>query len=127
MCDVLRSWPAAKLTWGHLVDAVETYLGHRWTRQALEKQDAIKSAFQERKDALRGGRRASTAPTDPAEVVLQRRVGDLTKQVEDLKRQIASYEDLFIRHHYNAHARGVTAAELAMPLPRIDRGQTDER
>ncbi len=58
---------------------------------------------------------------------MQQRIERFLAEIAQLKNQITAYEDLFIRHHYNAHARGISEAELAMPLPPIDRGRTDRR
>ena len=121
--DLIRSWPESRITWPLLVEHVATYVGYRWTRQALEKHEAVKGAYQ----AAREGRRpASHATTrDPAEVVWQRRAEALQQEVERLKRELTAYEERFIRYEYNAHAHGISPAELGKPLPPIDRGRTD--
>jgi hypothetical protein len=128
ICSLLESWPSRKITWDLVVEHIESYIGHRWTRQALEKHERIKTAYQTRRTALRtGGAPGRPASVDPADILLRRRVEELQAEIGRLRAQIATYEDLFIRHHYNAHARGVSEGELAAPLPPIDRGQTDAR
>jgi hypothetical protein len=128
ICSLIGSWPGSKITWDLVVEHVQSFVGHRWTRQALEKHDRIKTAYHARRNSLRSGnRRRRTAPLNPAEVLLRQRVEGLQAEIDGLKAQITAYEDLFIRHHYNAHARGISEAELAAPLPPIDRGQTDGR
>lgn len=57
---------------------------------------------------------------------MQQRIERSLAEIAQLKNQITAYENLFIRHDYNTHARGISEAELAMPLP-IDRGRTDRR
>lgn len=121
--DLIRSWPENRVTWMLLVERVATYVGHRWTRQALEKHEAIKGAYQAAREGRRPASRAATR--DPAEVVWQRRAEVLQQEVERLKQQLATYEERFVRYEYNAHARGIDPAELGRPLPGIDRGRTD--
>jgi hypothetical protein len=128
ICSLLESWQGRKITWDLVVEHTEGYVGHRWTRQALEKHERIKTAYQTRRTALRtGGAPRRPESVDPADILLRRRVEELQAEIGQLKAQIATYEDLFIRHHYNAHARGISEGELAAPLPPIDRGQTDGR
>lgn len=119
---LIQSWPEGRITWPLLVEYVALYVGHRWTRQALERHEAIKSAYL----SVRDGRTSTTSRTqDPAEVVRQRRTETLQRKVEQLKQQLATYEERFVRYEYNAHVRGVSPAELDRPLPEIDRGRTD--
>lgn len=66
-------------------------------------------------------------PNDPAEVVLERRIEGLVAEVAKLKEQVARYEELFVRHHYNADRSGISPEQLARPLPETDKGQTDGR
>ena len=58
-------------------------------------------------------------------MVWQRRAEALQQEVERLKRELTAYEERFIRYEYNAHAHGISPAELGKPLPPIDRGRTD--
>ena len=120
---IIDGWPSQSMTWVALVDQVTAVLGHTWTRQALEKHEAIKAAYQRVRDDRRpGGKRQ---PTDPAEVLLTRRVEGLKQEVEQLRRQVAGYEERFIRYQYNAYAQGMTPQELERPLPPIDRRRSD--
>lgn len=122
---LIERWPATRVTWPSLVDKVATTLGHTWTRQALERHEAIKAAYQRVRDRRRPpGRRQ---PTDPAEVILTRRAEALFKEVEQLRRQLTAYEERFVRYEYNAAMRGLTPQELAASLPAIDRGRSESQ
>lgn len=120
---LIQDWPATRITWPLLVSRVAAHVGHKWTRQALEKHEAIKAAYQ----GVRDGKRASArgAPVDPAEIVMGRRVEALQQEVERLRRQLAAYEERFVRYEYHAAKNGLTPGQLGAPLPPIDRGRTD--
>ena len=122
--SLIESWPETRITWPLLVRHVEGFVGHTWTRQALERHEVIKAAYQAARNGGRGAavRRGSGGAT---EEVLLRRIEALQGEIERLKQQIATYQERFTRHEYNAHARGISPAELGMPLPPIDRGRTD--
>ncbi len=122
--SLIESWPETRITWPLLVRHVEGLVGHAWTRQALERHGSIKAAYHAARDGRRGAavRRGSGGAT---EEVLLRRVEALQGEIERLKQQIATYQERFARHEYNAHARGISPAALGMPLPPIDRGRTD--
>jgi len=122
--SLIESWPETRITWPLLVRHVEGFVGHAWTRQALERHEAIKAAYQAARDGRRGTavRRGSGGAT---EEVLLRRVESLQGEIDRLKQQIATYQERFVRYEYNAHSRGISPAELGMPLSSIDRGRTD--
>ncbi len=121
---ILDTWPEGeRLTWDALVSRIEQHCGHRWTRQTLESHPDIKAAYLRRRDAA--ARPKTGRQADPAEVVHQRQVESLKAEVSALKRRLAAYEEMFVRHHYNAERRGVTVADLERELPKTDKGQTD--
>lgn len=126
ICAVIDAWPGGeRVTWQDVVERSAGLLGHEWTRQALERHPEIKAAYQRRRDALRDGA-APRVPADPAEVVRERQIAALLRQVQHLEERLAEYELRFARHEYNAQAHGVAPSELDSPLQPIDRGRTDD-
>lgn len=102
------------MTWDEIVDEAEKEFGHRWTRQGLEKHDRIKAAYLARRDSP-----AKKQAIDPAVALLADKVERQSQEIERLKQLIGSYKDLFIRYQANAHARGISPAELEAALPTI--------
>ena len=67
----------------------------------------------------------SLAPIDPAVALLTERIERQVQEIGRLEKLVASYKDLFNGYQYNAHARGISPAELEMPLPLIDRRRSN--
>jgi hypothetical protein len=121
---LLDTWPEdAPVTWDKLGARVEEMLGHRWTRQTLEANADIKVAYLGRKDV--GRVQPPAKPRDPTEVVFNRRIATLEADMAKLRTTLATYEERFAVHQYNALARGISVQELETPLPDIDRRRTD--
>jgi len=119
ICDIIERWPRP-ITWNEIIAETAKALGHDWTRQALERHEAIKTAYAAKRDA-----RPEPDPIDPAVAFLTEKVERQAREIERLEKLIESYKDLFIRYQYNAHARGITPAELEMSLPPVDRRRSD--
>lgn len=117
--NIIERWPRP-ITWNEIIAETARTLGHMWTRQALERHEAIKAAYAAKKDAP-----SKPGPIDPAVALLTERVERQAQEIGRLEKLVESYKDLFIRYQYNAHARGITPAELEMPLPPIDRRRSD--
>ena len=107
------------MTWGEIVAEAARQLSHTWTRQALERHGEIKKAYTERR------RRKGNGPTDPAIILLTQKVAGLKAEIESLVKRLALYDAKFVRYQYNAHARGVSPAELDQQLPPIKRRRSD--
>ena len=121
---IIDGWPeGSRMIWDALTDKVGEIVGHRWTRQALERSPAIKAAYLASVERSRSGRPRKVV--DPAEVVAARRLEALAAEVGELKRKLAAYEERFVRHIYNAQNQGISAGQLAAPMLAVDRRQTD--
>ena len=119
VCEIIRSWPRAPMTWDSIVAIVAQQQKGGWTRQALSGNPTIADAYARRKDELRKGK---TRPSrDPAIDVLQRQVKDLKAEVEGLRAKLSEYEARFVAMIRNASVRGITQEELERALPSIDR------
>ncbi len=91
------------------------------SRQALEAKEKIKEAY-----LLRRAGQWPTRVVDATEALLRQRVENLKARVSDLEQTLARYDELFLRHHYNAELHGISVAELERPIPKVNKGQTDE-
>ncbi|WP_417820385.1 hypothetical protein [Terasakiella sp.] len=117
--ETIDGW-SGKLTWGLLLEKIEPKVG-RYTRQTLNSHVRIKSAFEERKKALRGARGASI---DDKPIELQKalqKIKKLEATNDRLSRENQELLEQFVRWSYNAHCKGVTVDHLNAPLPAIDR------
>lgn len=124
----VRTWDYARtpLTWQAVIDLAEGLFLYRWSRQALESHEAIKTAFQTRQ--IEGPRKARRAPRDPALAIYARQVEALQDENRALKAKLAAYEQRFARWLANALTeKGMTEARLDAALPPNDRGQTDPK
>ncbi|SKD04695.1 hypothetical protein SAMN05445504_9288 [Burkholderia sp. CF099] len=117
---ILDEW-SGKLTWSLLCTAISRRLRQKYTRQALHAHEPIRAAFGRRKGAL-----PDAAPTRNCPVVSAEEVHRLREQNERLQKQLDAFRDKFVVWAYNAHAKGLTEADLQRPLPRVDRDRTDE-
>lgn len=110
-------------TWEDVVDMGERAFGHRWTRQALERHVAIKDAYLARQSKPESPKTASSK--DPAIDLLEQRIASQSAELTRLRTTISELNDLFVRYQYNAHARGISPAELEAPLPTIPKRRSD--
>ena len=111
--EILDDWPTdSKLSWDRLVEAVEHEHKFKTTRQTLQKQVRIKSAFQEIK-ALVSGKVLSNQPKLPPSLkVAAERLEKQQREIELLER--------FQVWLYNAYRFGVTPEQLSEALPSKD-------
>ncbi|WP_319531912.1 hypothetical protein [uncultured Cohaesibacter sp.] len=116
---IIDGW-TGKLTWNLLIEKIEPTTG-RYSRQSLEKQPRIKSAFNIRKEHLRGRSKSSKENLSIVETKLVERLERLEAENNRLKKENNSLLEQFVRWQYNASARGITANQLNEALPSIDR------
>ncbi len=124
--EILDGWSEG-LTWDGLVDAIYRRLGQRYTRQTLHKHERIKQAFSARKTALTNGMAGVRKVTDPVLQLTLDRLARVEAENERLKRENAALLEQFVRWTYNAGLKGLTLDVLNLPLPAVNRGQSDRR
>lgn len=110
-------------SWQDVVAMGERAFGHRWTRQALERHDTIKKAYLAKQ--LTPETTLSESPKDPAVDLLEQRIASQAAELKRLRATINELNDLFVRYQYNAHARGISPAELEAPLPTVEKRRSD--
>lgn len=122
---ILDGW-SGRLTWEAFIDAIETRLFARYTRQALHKHVRIQKAFALRKEALsRGGHSGKVASTPELQAALER-IARLKGENERLDAENNLLLEQFARWTYNASTRGLDEAFLNAPLPDVDRQRSQK-
>jgi hypothetical protein len=124
ICEMVDGWdPKTPLTWDALVAAVEGLTGHRYTRQALNARERIKTAYSVRSNVLKN--LPERAPRGSVELqTAQARIDGLKAENERLKAENEKLLSQFVRWLYNASLHGLGKDKLNAPLPAIDRERT---
>jgi hypothetical protein len=125
---ILDCW-SGKLTWELLAEAVERRLYARYTRQALDKHERVKTAFRVRKDALLQTKDlGALTPTGSPELdASAQRIARLEGENERLQAQNQHLLEKFARWAYNAHTHGLAEALLEQAMTPVDRDRTEQR
>lgn len=118
ICELILEWRGS-LTWERILEEAERVCGHKWTRQALNKHENIKKAYQYKSESL--GNKTSHPDGDIATFLLMEKIERNEIEIQRLKEHVNAYDELFILHHANAHRLGITPAELERPLPQVER------
>lgn len=126
ICEMITGWDTkTPLTWREIESAVEGRLGHRYTRQALEKRERIKTAYTTRSNVLKN--LPERSPRGSVELLAaQARIDSLKAENERLKVENERLLAQFVRWLYNATAAGLTKETLNAALSWIDREKTNE-
>ena len=128
---IIDEWKANSLTWDLLIDAI-TNAGHpRYTRQALDKKDRIKSAYRTRKEILR--LKKKDEPLNFTLPAALKRIEELSDRLRVAEAQIARLErennnflEQFQTWASNARMSGISYETLNRPLDPIDRSRSSE-
>lgn len=119
--ELLDGW-RGKLTWEILASACKPIIGTAPARQTLYRCTRIAQAYEQAKARTKEVRGPSKSlPT--VQTALDR-IARLTAENERLQMENSRLLEQFVVWQYNAHVRGLTAAQLNAPLPALDRGQT---
>lgn len=124
---ILDGW-TEKLSWYELIDAIESRMMGRYTRQALSQHERIKSAFQSTKTRV-SGQPSSTKDASfrlseaEAKVLIETNKRDKVT-IARLTEEIRQLLEQYVTWAYNAHTKGLDIEFLNRPLPNIDREQT---
>ena len=130
VCQIIDGWSYdSTLTWNSLIQAIEKRLLKSWSRQALDRHDRIKSAFNLKKESLRKGSPVANEEKLPADTrKALETINRLRSENERLTKENNDLMDMFRVWSYNANAKGLTEDVLNMPLPPIRHGSSrDER
>lgn len=123
--ELLDDWPVdSKLTWERLVEAVKISYNLITTRQTLQKQTRIKTAYREVKGIVAGnfpmasGNRVISLP--PSLKVAAERLEKKERKIERLERENQRLLEQFHTWLYNATQYGMTIEQLNESLPSKD-------
>ena len=121
--NLIHGWSGSKLTWEAICEAAEPLVGKKPTRQSLNANEAIATAYKVVKKGVR-----ETGPKNPLPSSLKiaaERIAKLEHEREQLKEENRVYKQQFVVWQYNAYKHGLKEHQLNAPLPQIDRERTD--
>lgn len=121
--NLIRGWEEPKLTWSEICSEAEPLIGKLPTRQSLNTHEAITTAYQAKKDALKG--KAPQKPRPASLNAAASRIANLEAQLAEVKEQNRRFKQMFVIWQYNAYKYGMKESQLNMPLPKIDRERSD--
>ncbi|NRN28202.1 hypothetical protein CE143_02640 [Photorhabdus luminescens] len=122
--NLIRGWEDSKLTWSAICSEAQPLIGKLPTRQSLNAHDAITTAYQTKKDALKG--KAPKKPRPASLNAAASRIANLEAELAELKEQNRKYKQLFVVWQYNAYKHGMKESQLNMAMPKIDRERSDK-
>lgn len=114
--SLLDGWNSdRKLTWDGLCELALKKHNIGSTRQTIEKPIRIKTAFKERKKALKLGKEK---PKTPASLrIAAKRIDKLENENARLERESDDLLAQFVVWQYNAYANGMTMEQLNRAMP----------
>lgn len=121
--NLIRGWDESKLTWSAICSEAEPLIGKLPTRQSLNAHEAIATAYQVKKDSLKG--KAPQKPRPASLNIAASRIANLEAELAEVKEQNRKYKQLFVIWQYNAYKHGIKENQLNQVLPKIDRERTD--
>lgn len=124
---LLDGW-ANKLTWDRFLAVLETEIGYRYTKMAMQKYPRVKDAFirakhrqrEQVETALRKAGSKRNGPIPHGDAALARafeRIEEQQQRIARLEQENTDLLEQFLRWQYNANAAGVTRERLDQPLP----------
>jgi len=121
--NLIRGWQNEKLTWNAICEKSAPLIGKLPTRQSLCANESITTAYQSKKDSLKG-----KGPQKPRPASLQiaaARIAKLESEIEELKEENRRYKQQFVIWQYNAYKKGMNEHQLNASITKIDRERTD--
>jgi hypothetical protein len=81
--NLIRGWQEPKLSWSAICEAAEPLVGKLPSRQSLNSHEAIVTAYQTKKEALKG--RGPKNPRPASLNIAAARIVNLESEIEELK------------------------------------------
>lgn len=117
IAELIRNWSKPKITWQAICDAVESLIGRRITRQALNSHEEIVTAYKAVKKGI--GKQTTNRPSSLK--VASERISRLEREVARLKEENRLLRERFAIWQYNAYKHGLKEHQLNEQLPQINR------
>lgn len=83
--NLIRGWKEPKLSWSAICEAAEPLVGKLPSRQSLNAHEAIVTAYQTKKEALKG--RGPKNPRPASLNIAAARIVNLESEIEELKEE----------------------------------------
>lgn len=113
---LLDEWDSdSKLTWDNLCELVFKIYKISSTRQTIQKPVRIKTAFKDRKKALKSGQEKPKVP--PSLSIAAKRIEKLENENSRLNKEQGALLAQFVVWQYNAYANGMTVEQLNRAMP----------
>ncbi|MDA8362923.1 MAG: hypothetical protein M0Z84_03695 [Gammaproteobacteria bacterium] len=122
--DIIRGWPADKISWDAIGESFAQVIGKTPTRHALYAHTAFKDAYAAKKRGLKAHRPRTAMPSSLA--VAAQHIARLQTENDELKVKNDALLEQFVKRQYNAYKRGLKEHQLNAEIPRIDRERTEE-
>jgi hypothetical protein len=122
--SILENWDKPKLTWDSLTEELSRNAMPEYTRQALERQPFIKSAYASMKKVLRAESFNTRTPSRSTSSDHFLKIRALERKIERVEIENANLVERFLRWLHNANNFGLSVEQLERPLPTINRGGT---
>lgn len=120
--------PDGSLTWNAVIELVEQLVSRTYTRQGLNKIEAIRTAYVSRRTSLKhSAPRAERKALTAEEQMLMDRIARLEAENTRLTAQNELLMEQFARWAFNARRRGLDSQFLNQPLPPVHRDGTPTR
>jgi len=107
--QLLDGW-ASKLTWDHLISAIDFKLHQHYTRQALSSHPQIKLAYDKTKQRLSLEQKKEAKKSEKD--ILLEQLQNLEKENQRLKKENQELLALNHRVTYNAYVHGLSLEQL---------------
>ena len=114
---LIGEWPVGvPMTWSDVVGLASKHLHIQWSRQTLEKRQAIKDAYLQKFAERNGGDRAHGQRKASANDDTDHRISNLKAENEKLRVRLLEYDRRLVRYVANALAHGLSEEQLNVPL-----------
>lgn len=124
LLGLIRQWPAnRRLTWTNIVEWGVEHCNHRWTRQTLCGQPALRDAYEahaELRKKRKEGKRGMSV-VNPENQVIADRIERLEIEKAEFLKALAQYDEKFVRYIGNAIRYGISQEKLEAPLVEVNK------
>jgi len=125
--QILYEWGQDKLTWRLLTEEIMLRTFQRYTRQALDRHEIIREAFDLAISRLRGASFLHKKRASRTSQALLDQNAKLKTENSRLEHEINRLRELHIILVNNVINRGLDESFQYKPLPKVNRGQTRKR